>query len=333
MADGGTVEPLGVQTGVDLEALSDLCTPWCVHVVATLRIAEHLASGTGDVAALAAAARCDADALDHVLGHLAGKGVFTRLGPGRYALNDAARGLLEPSRFLDLDGIGGRFARAWGSLLPYVRSGAPAYEEIFGRPFWEDLDAHPDVAADFDALIGPAGHGTPDPQFALTGGWDGVRTVVDVGGGTGALLAEVLRARPGLDGTLVDLPSTVARGAETFQRAGVADRVTLVGQSFFDPLPAGADLYLLRKVLNDWPDRERRRSCAGAPTPPVPPDAWWCSAGWQRTTRRHLTIEMVLLGGRTDSLAEFGELAGRAGLEVVAAGQQPAGFVVECRPG
>lgn len=334
MADDGTVEPLGVQTGVDLEALSDLCTPWCVHVVATLRIAEHLASGTGDVAALAAAARCDADALDHVLGHLAGKGVFTRLGPGRYALNDAARGLLEPSRFLDLDGIGGRFARAWGSLLPYVRSGAPAYEEIFGRPFWEDLDAHPDVAADFDALIGPAGHGTPDPQFALTGGWDGVRTVVDVGGGTGALLAEVLRARPGLDGTLVDLPSTVARGAETFQRAGVADRVTLVGQSFFDPLPAGADLYLLRKVLNDWPDRETTailRRCADAARPSGRVVVLGGVAA--DDAPRHLTIEMVLLGGRTDSLAEFGELAGRAGLEVVAAGQQPAGFVVECRPG
>jgi len=70
------------------------------------------------------------------------------------------------------------------------------------------------------------------------------------------MLAEILRARPRIQGTLVDLPRTVARSGETFRSAGVADRVTTIGQSFFDTLPAGADLYLLRGVLNDWPDRE-----------------------------------------------------------------------------
>lgn len=59
---------------------------------------------------------------------------------------------------------------------------------------------------------------------------------------------------------MVDLPKTVARSGEIFEAAGVAERVTTVGQSFFDPLPAGADLYLLRGVLNDWPIAKRRRS-------------------------------------------------------------------------
>src|SRR5262249_26556102 len=149
---------------------------------------------------------------------------------------------------LDLEGIGGRMAYAWGSLLAAVRTGGPAYHTIFGRPFWEDLDAHPDIAASFDALMGPAGHGTPDPQVLVAGGWEAVRTVVDVGGGTGSLLAEILRARPAVRGTLVDLPRTVARSRNIFQAAGVADRVTAVGQSFFDPLPAGCDLYLLKNV-------------------------------------------------------------------------------------
>ncbi len=67
---------------------------------------------------------------------------------------------------------------------------------------------------------------------------------------------QILRARPHLHGTLVDLPRTVARSGEIFQAAGVAERATTVGQSFFDPLPAGADLYLLTGMLNDWPDRE-----------------------------------------------------------------------------
>jgi 2,7-dihydroxy-5-methyl-1-naphthoate 7-O-methyltransferase len=319
----------------DLWALSDLCTPWCLHVVATLRIAEHIAAGTDAVDELAEAAGCDARALGSVLRHLAGKGVFREAGPGRYALNETAEGLLDPAqRFgLDLEGIGGRLAYAWGTLPTYVRTGAPGYHEAFGRPFWDDLAAHPRIAASFDALMGPVGHGTPDPDLPLSEGWEGVRSVVDVGGGTGAMLAEILRARPGIRGTLVDLPGTVARSDAIFEAAGVADRVTTVGQSFFDALPAGADVYLLRKVLNDWPDREAAailRRCAEAAGAEgrlvviggVSPEE---EAG-------ALTIEVVLLGGRHRSLAEFRDLAGGAGLEVVAAGGQGSGpLAVECR--
>src|SRR5205823_3724493 len=123
-------------------------------------------------------------------------------------------------------------------------TGRPAYDQVFGRTFWEDLEAHPEVSAAFDALIGPAGHGGFNGEFDLAGGWDAVRTVVDVGGGTGAMLAAVLRARPGVRGILVDLPRTAARSGEIFAAAGVTDRVRTAGQSFFDPLPGGADLYM-----------------------------------------------------------------------------------------
>lgn len=322
------------QAGADLGALSDLCTPWCIHVVATLRIAEHVAAGVSGVEGLAAAAGCDADALHNVLGYLADRGVFEETAPGRFALNDAARGLLDARPFLDLDGIGGRMAYAWGTLLTYVRTGAPGYAEVFGLPFWEDLAAHPEVAASFDALMGPAGHGTPDADIPVSGGWDPVRTVVDVGGGTGAMLAEILRARPHVRGTLVDHPGTVARSAEIFQAAGVADRVRAVGQSFFDPLPPGADLYLLKKVLNDWPDPEQTailRRCAEAARPGG--RVVVLGGVSAEDAPRRLTIEMVLLGGRTNTLSRFRELARAAGLEVAAAAPQPSGhLVVECRP-
>jgi SAM-dependent methyltransferase len=322
------------ETSVDLDALTDLRTPWCVHTVATLRIAEHLAAGVTDIQDLAAAAGCDRDALHAVLCHLAAKGVFEETAPGRFAMNDAARQLLDDSRFLDLGGIGGRMAYAWGTLPTYVRTGTPGYAEQFGLPFWEDLAAHPDVGSSFDALMGPAGHGTPNPHFEIAGGWGLIRTVVDVGGGTGAMLAEILRIRPTVRGTLVDLPGTVARVGDTFLVAGVADRVTIVGQSFFDPLPAGADLYLLKKVLNDWPDLETEvilRRCSEAARPSgrivimggVSPDG----------ASRHVEIDMVVAGGRTSTVTELRELARRAGLEVVAAGPQASGsFVVECRP-
>src|SRR5687768_2371744 len=95
--------------GVNLSALSDLCTPWCVRVVATLRIADHIAAGITSVDALAAAADCDSDWLNRVLVHLVGKGVFQEAAPGRFALNQAAQTLLDPAQRLGLDlaGIGG----------------------------------------------------------------------------------------------------------------------------------------------------------------------------------------------------------------------------------
>lgn len=318
---------------VDLAALTDLQTPWCIHVVATLRIAERIAAGVTRCDALAAAAGCDTGALACVLGHLVTRGVFVEQRPGEFALNDGARQLLEQSAFLDLNGIGGRFARAWATLPSYVRTGKSAYHEVFGESFWDDLAAHPDIGAGFDALMGIAGHGVPDPDFAVTGGWDAIRTVVDVGGGTGAMLVEILRARPAVRGILVDLPGTVARAPATFEPAGVSDRVTIVGQSFFDPLPAGGDLYLLRKVLNDWPEAETiaiLRRCAEAARPGgrvvimggVRPDG----------ARPRLTIENMLVGGQSNTVAELRDITRVAGLEVIAAGPQRSSFVVECRP-
>jgi hypothetical protein len=321
---------------MDLWTLSDLATPWCVHVVVTLRVAEHLAAGATAIDDLAAAVGADPAALARVLRHLSSKGVFEEPTPGRFALNDNARMLLEPGARLgfDLDGFGGRMANAWGTLLTAVRTGAPAYQSVFGRPFWDDLAAHPAIAADFDALMGP-GHGTPDPDVLPGGDWSAVRTVVDVGGGTGSLLAEILRTHPAIRGTLVDLPATIARSRQVFETAGVADRVTTVGQSFFDPLPAGADLYVMKNVLGDWPDREAAAllgRCADAARPTgrivivggVSLDA---------TVASPALLMLVLVGGKERTLDEFLVLARGAGLEVTATGRQASGrSLVVCRP-
>ncbi len=326
------------QGGVDIWSLSDLETPWALRVVVTLRIAEHLAAGIDEIERLAAASGCDPAFLHRVVRHLTGRGVFDETAPGRFALNDAARVLLDPAvrLGLDLNGIGGRMAQVWAGLLDAVRTGAPAYHTVFGRPFWEDLEAHPVVGESFDALMGPMGHGTPDPDVLIDGDWDSVHTVVDVGGGTGAFLAEVLRAHPLIRGTLVDLPSTVARAASTVQAAAVADRVTTVGQSFFDPLPPGADLYFLKNVLADWPDREAAAlltRCADAARPSgrivivggVFPD--------YRGGPPPELLMMVLIGGKGRSLTEFDALAQTAGLRVKRAGRvRSKRFVVECRP-
>jgi SAM-dependent methyltransferase len=282
-------------------------------------------------------AGADRDSLHRVLRHLVSRGLFEEPARGQFVLNAAARALLEDPIHLglDLDGIGGRMAHAWGTLLSAVRTGKPAYHEVFGRGFWDDLDAHPEIAASFDALMGAAGHGTPDPHVLVDpGDWESVRTVVDVGGGTGALLAEVLRAQPHVRGTLVELPGPVARSAEVFRSAGVADRVTAVAQSFFDPLPGGADLYILKSVIHDWPDREAtailKRCAEGArPSGRV---VVFTGAGPGEDASPELLM-MVLVGGKARTLDEFREMARDAGLEVRSVGRQPSGrAIVECHP-
>ncbi|WP_422930461.1 methyltransferase [Singulisphaera sp. PoT] len=323
---------------VDLWSLSNLCTPWCVHVVATLRVAEHIGDGNVEIKALGTACQADPESLGRVLRHLVGKGLFEEPTSGVFSLNEPARQLLEPPMRLglDLDGFGGRMAHAWGSLLAAVRSGSPAYHTVFGRPFWDDLQAHPEIAEGFDSLMGPPGHGRPDPNVLLEDDWDSVTTVVDVGGGTGALLAEVLRDRPSVRGILVDLPSTVARAGKLLKDAGIADRVMVQGQSFFDPLPSGGDLYLLKSVLSDWPDREARlilQRCAEAARPQgrvvilngISPD----EAGEPDPE----LLMMVLVGGKDRSLKDFRELTLSVGLEVTRAGRRPSGrYTVECTP-
>ena len=319
---------------VDLEQMLDLATPWCLRVAATLRIPEHIAAGHVGIADLAAAAGCDADALHAVLGHLVSQGVFIEESPGRFACNQAAEQLASVP-FLDLAGIGGRMAHTWGTLLDYVRSGVPAYQQVFGRPFWEDLAVHPAIGAEFDALMGPAGHGVPDYDVELSDGWDAVRTVVDVGGGTGAMLASLLRRHPQARGILVDLPGTVARAGPLLESLGVAGRVTVEGQSFFDPLPFGADLYLLKSVLNDWPDEPTvaiLRRCAEAARTSQATIAVLGGVTADETPRS-LGIDMLVAGGKTSTLSQFTELASLAGLDVIAARTQSSGrYVVECRP-
>jgi hypothetical protein len=292
--------------------LLDLQTPWCAYVAATLRIPDHLDAGTTAIEDLARAAGADERALHGLLSHLAGQGCFEEPSPGVFAVNDAARELQQP--FLDLHGIGGRMAHAWGTLETFVRTGRSGYEDRFGRPWWDDLAAHPALGAEFDELMGVVGHGTPDVDFPID--WNGIETVVDVGGGTGALLTELLEHRD-VKATLVDLPGTVERAHGDFEK---------VGQSFFDPLPH-ADLYILKSILNDWPDAEtdailanvaRARTRAVVIGGVAPDDA-----------PRRLDIEMVLLGGRTDTLSEFRERAARVGFAVV--GMH--GRVVELRHG
>lgn len=147
--------------------------------------------------------------------------------------------------------------------------------------------------------------------------WGTLRHVVDVGGGNAALLIALLRAHPGLRGTVVDLPGTAARAEQAVDAAGPADRADVAAGSFFDQLPAGAGGYVLSGVLHDWPDEDAvriLRRCADA-LPPAGKVLVVDHFGDAPDTEGDLRM-LCYVHGRERTLGELGELAGGAGLRV-----------------
>ncbi|WP_031465383.1 methyltransferase [Sciscionella sediminilitoris] len=243
--------------------LADLATPMAIRVAATLHLVER-AGNTGSVAAELAAATGTAEpALRCLLDHLVTVGVFERdPESGRYRPTELGAQLdaeapdgIKP--LLDIHQAGGRAELAFVDLLGTIGTGEPAYTRRYGRGFWADLDANPELRRSFDAQMNWRFR-VQAPQIAERFDWSRFARILDVGGGEGTVLAAILRAHPGVRGQVLELPPTAAAAERRFAAAGFGDRAGAVSGSFFDPLPAGADAYLLSDILHDWDDDNAR---------------------------------------------------------------------------
>jgi 2,7-dihydroxy-5-methyl-1-naphthoate 7-O-methyltransferase len=347
-ADGERPGTAGTGTGEAVMAawralapLMDLVTPMALRVAATLRLADFMPDdGTGegaDIEDLAGRAGADPEALARMLRHLVQHGVFTEPGPGRFAVNHTAallRAGQPGSEWLDLDGFGGQMDLAFTGLAHTVRTGEPAWEQVFGQPFWAYLDANPAISASFDAVMAvDAGNAAVADGYD----WSAVRHVADIGGGTGTLIAGVLRRNPHLRGTLADLPETAARARPYLAGLGLDGRCEVVGQSFFDPLPAGADVYLLSRVIHDWDDAAASailRRCAEAAGSAGRVLVIESAAAGDAAASAEMNLRMlVLAGGRERTVNDYATLAASAGLQVTATHSTTERYVViECVP-
>src|ERR1700722_11107128 len=326
-----------------LGPLMDLVTPMALRVAATLRLADFMPDdGTGDgavVGDLAERAGANPDALARMLRHLVQHGVFTEPRPGQFAANQTAalpRTGQPGAVWMDLDGFGGRMDLAFTGLAHTVRTGEPAWEQVFGQPFWDWLDANPAISASFDATMAVDAGNAP---VADCYDWTTVRHVADIGGGTGTLIAEVLRRNPRLRGTLADLPETAARARQYLAGLGLLGRCEVVGQSFFDRLPPGADAYLLNRVIHDWDDSSatailRRCAEAAGRTGRVLVVESHGASGGESAAVAELNLRMlVLAGGREPTIADDPALAAGAGHEVAAVHDlTDRHVIIECVP-
>ena len=211
-------------------------------VVSELGIADRLADGPRPVADLARDTGADPDTLNRLLRALASDGVFAEDAPGTFR-NTRASELLIGAGWSD-------FATLFGGILHRAVSGLDAtgdvpFPRLFGADFWPWLADHSHERAAFDRAMQLGASGRVEQLASLE--WRGDETVVDVGGGNGSLLAELLRTQPGLRGIVLDLPETVR------DEAALGEQITFVEGSFFEQVTDG-DVYIVSKILHDWDD-------------------------------------------------------------------------------
>jgi hypothetical protein len=213
--------------------------------------------------------------------------------------------------------------RAWGALLGSVQTGRPAFEAVHGKDLYRFLAADPDAAAVFDAGM-QAFAAADDPAILDAGRFEGARTVVDVGAGSGSLAIAVLGACPGATAVLLELPYAVEGCRRRVEAANLAGRCRVEAGDFFDAVPAGGDVYVLKCVLHNWDDTRAAailRSCHRAmadgarllvmetvmPAAPTP------------SVAALLDLEMLVTtpGGRERTEDEFGALLEATGFRPV----------------
>lgn len=293
-----------------------------IYAAAALGVADVLADGPMEVEEIARRTGSHADALGRLLRALAGYGIFAEDDRARFALTPMAS-LLRTGTQMSLKPVAmwcGTVAyRVFGEIEHTVRTGTPAFDQVFGMEFFDYLDAHRDVGALFDAFMARQ---TAAIASVLPTAYpfDRIETLVDVGGGRGQVLAAVLKAFPAMRGLLFDRPRLVEGAREYLGQAGVLDRCTTIAGDIAVEVPAGGDAYLLKSILHGVNDETAIR--------------------WLRNCRRAmadgkrlLLLEMILPtgnsphpsklmdllmlvgshGGRERSAADFDSLLTRAG--------------------
>jgi hypothetical protein len=224
-----------------------------IHVGAELGLADQLVGGERDCEALALACGAEADTLFRLLRGLASLGIFEETAPRRFALtplaellrSDHPQSLRQFARML-----GEEHYLSWADLLHSVRTGENAFHHRHGCSVFAWYQQNPERGAIFDGAMTDFSRQETE---ALLAAFDfrGIHRLVDLGGGRGALLQRVLRATPGLQGTLFDQPEVVAPVAPP---AELSDRLRVEGGDFFRSVPSGADAYLLKHIIHDWGD-------------------------------------------------------------------------------
>jgi hypothetical protein len=273
-------------------------TTQAIHVLVRLGIPDQLSPGPRSATELAVTAGAHEESLYRVLRAVAAIGLLNELPDRRFALGQLGEALRSdvPGSLAGWAAFVGRpyEFQAWARLYDGVMTGEHAFRIEHGTGPWEYRQSHPEEVTIFNRAMNSL---TGSISPAVVSGFDfsTAKIVVDVGGGGGLLLTEILKANAHARGILFDLPATVEDARAFVASSGVGDRCELVSGDFFKAVTPGADVYLLKSILHDWYDKEATailKTIRAA----VRPDSVL------------LVIERILEGPNEGAIAKFGDL-------------------------
>jgi hypothetical protein len=309
-----------------------------LYVAARLGVADLVCDNAKTAAELAEATRTNTDALYRLLRALAGLGVFEEQADARFALTPLAECLRS-----DVAGSLRAFAvmlgekehrHAWDHIMHSVRTGEPAFDHVFGAPHFQYFVGNPEAARIFNEGM-TSRSGAENDAILAAYDFSKFSTVVDVGGGQGTLLASISRSAPETKCVLFDLPHVIAAERSAADRARRSLNYQMSAGSFFDAVPSGGDLYILKKVIHDWDDARASlilKNCRAAMSsearllviePVVPP-------GNAPSFNKLLDLMMLVWtsGGRERTESEHRAILSKAGLETLLVQQTSCPLVI-----
>lgn len=250
----------GTEQITDLAGLRDLVTAELVtkaiYVANEMGISDKLENGGKNVSELADLCDADASSLYRLLRLLASYGIYSEVEEGRFCNTPIARAMM--SRRGTLNSFIKMFSSEWNqkpfsSLLAAVKTGESAFELSMGTTFFDYMNKAKsaeslfnDVMTDFLSPVHKASADAYD--------FKKFNKIVDVGGGHGSLMSEILNRNTNVSGIIYDLPSVIEGTKVNINNLGLSDKIEVTAGDFFESIPKGGDAYVLCRVLHDWED-------------------------------------------------------------------------------
>jgi hypothetical protein len=295
-----------------------------LFLTAKLRIADAIGDDSTELDIIAEKTRTNRDSLRRLLNALAAHGIFKRDGvdlygptplsnPLRSDTADSQRAYIALGQLLIHD--------AWTSLESTLQHGRPAFDLQFGSPLFEYLRRHSDLAVAFAEGMTCTTRRI-ERSLVAASPFGNFEFVIDIGGSYGSLLRMLLAQQPGARGIVFDRPEIADDAARRWAHDPDPGRLQAVGGNFFDSVPQGGDLYLLKQILHDWPDdkcaiilRNVRKAVRPrgrvAIVEMILPEQCTPHPGWLQDL-----LMMTMTGGRERTAAEYNQLLADAGFDL-----------------
>jgi len=307
------------------ELMSGMRVTQLIYVAAKLGIADLLKDGSKSVDELASKVGAHPRALYRVLRALASMGIFAEVGDRKFELTALAEPLQDqvPGSVRAMAIMYGEegFWKPWGDLLNCVKTGDTAFNRVFGMSRLEYRARNAEAGTNFNKMMSAS---TVRTANAVIEAYDfsGVKTVIDLAGGRGALIAAILKRHPHVQGVLTDLPHVANEAKAFIESERLKDRCEIIGGDNFESIPSGGDIYILKSIIQDEQDDgvvallKNCRRAMGNHARLLIVDWILPSHGSPSPANMYDIIQMVIGGGLLRTEEEFGALFEKAGFKL-----------------